>query len=140
MNDVRLNRYEVIEMNKISARNSKLWALGTSVVLGIGFLLSRFTFFDMHGMTQWPFVLFVFGLIVIAVSIIFKAHRVMISVPVGYIVGFVSGILFNSDTTDPGGGLVNNAWQIWTAVFLSSIVLGLIWVFDGKRKQKANTQ
>lgn len=107
---------------KSEVKNSAFWALGATVALGICFLLSRYIFLYMHKMTQWPFILFVSGLVVIVVAAIFNGRKTMISTPIGYIVGFVLGMLFNADIYDTGGGLLNNAWIIWTISFVVIII------------------
>jgi len=76
------------------------WFLGSAVVLTIGFLLFRYTFFDLHGMSQWTFILFVLGLIIIITASIFDAKRILICTPSGYAIGFVLGMLFNTDSFD----------------------------------------
>ena len=78
-------------------------------------------------MYAWPFYLFVFGVIVIAVAALTYSRKVMIFVPAGYIIGFLSAGLFNKDGFDPGGGLTNNGWIIWTVTLLAIILAGVAW-------------
>ena len=48
-----------------------LLALG---VLCIGFVLCRYVFFDIHGMKQWPVILFGVGIIAVAISFILEGN------------------------------------------------------------------
>jgi len=105
--------------------------LCAAAALGVCFVLARYAFFGLHGMRQWPFVLFVFGLVVICVAGIADRLRVMLGVVAGYAVGFAAGMLFNSDVfhyyRGPYGSYTNNNFQIWTYVYLLFIFLGVAW-------------
>ena len=120
-------------------RNRITWALGASVALSVAFLLCRYTFFALHGMMQWPFVLFVFGLISIIFAAIFNARKVMVCTVMGYMLGFVFGTLFHWDSYHPERGpgvYTNNNWALWTLFFFLLITLGIIWEFASKRKRQ----
>ena len=78
-------------------------------------------------MYQWPLALLAFGLVAIVIAALAFSRKVMICVPVGYMAGFLSAWLFNSDGVDPGGGLTNNGWIIWAISFLAFIIAGIIW-------------
>ncbi|MEY8356373.1 hypothetical protein AALB39_23905 [Lachnospiraceae bacterium 54-53] len=90
--------------------NKVVWAIGAVGAFLMGFLLCRYVFPDLHGMKEWPFLLFMAGLITIIIAAIFSARKVMVLTIIGYIGGFVLGMLFDVDGTDPGGGRTNNAW------------------------------
>jgi len=76
----------------------------------------------------WSFDLFIFGAAIIFIAAIVFAKKVMIAVPVGYIIGLVLAVLFNTDTFDPNPETyVNNAWTIWTGVYLVFIAAGIVW-------------
>jgi len=131
----------------VTRKNNILWTLGTAVALSIGFLLLKFVLFDIHGMGQWTFILFIFGSVVIVVAAIFKACKIMISTPLGYVVGFVLGLLFNTDGTDivdasgliiHGGSGINNWWQIWTISFVAIVVVGVVWELLCRKNNKRN--
>ena len=126
-------------MNKLknnSTRKRIIYPIAASVLLFICFLLCRYCFFNLHGMKDWPVILFTFGLIVIIVSALFNSRKVMICTPIGYIMGFVLGMLFNTDSLDPGGGILNNAWIIWTTSFLMLIIIGVVLEVVTKRIKK----
>ena len=120
-------------------RNRMTWALGASVALSVAFFLCRYTFFALHGMMQWPFVLFVFGLIAIIFAAIFDARKVMACTVVGYMNGFAFGMLFHWDSYHPERGpgvYTNNNWLLWTLFFLLFIAIGVIWEILDKHKRK----
>lgn len=48
---------------------------------------------------------------------------------VGYIGGFILGMLFNTDGIDQGGGRINNGWIILGIAFIVSILAGIILEF-----------
>ena len=47
-------------------------------VLCIGFVLCRYVFFDMHGMKQWPVILFGVGIIAVAISFILEGKAMSV--------------------------------------------------------------
>ncbi|MGN0341749.1 MAG: hypothetical protein ACI4DO_03055 [Roseburia sp.] len=106
-------------------------------ILGVGYVLTRYIFFDDHGMKQWPLVLFVCGIVIISVSFFAKAKQVPVITALSYIVGFVAGVVFQTDGVDAGGGRTNNLWIIWAVVFvcftLASILTELIAIWKQKQ-------
>ena len=116
-----------------------IWSLGVAA-LSTGFLLCRYTFFGLHGMMQWPLILYIFGLIVILVAVIYDSRKVMALTAGGYIIGFVLGMAFNWDTYHPERGpgvYTNNNWYIWTLSFLFFIAAGIVWEIICRRKKRA---
>ena len=95
-------------------------------VLCIGFALCRYVFFDIHGMKQWPVILFVIGIIAVIISFILEGKTVPICTALSYIAGFVAGVIFQTDGTDSGGTTTNNLWIIWTVVFICLTLAGVI--------------
>ncbi|MCM1055509.1 MAG: hypothetical protein NC394_08310 [Bacteroides sp.] len=97
-------------------------ALSLAGLIG-AYLILRYPLFFLHGMKQWPFILFAFGGIVIAVSgLVFGKKILPLSTLIGYTVGFVLGYLFQFDY---GIGL-NSLWIIWTCVYLAAVFVGSI--------------
>ena len=92
-------------------------------------------FFDLHGMKQWPNILAIIGLIVIVIASIADRRILGIATVAGYLGGFILAMIFNTDSLDQGGGRLNNAWIIWTAVFIISLVIGFILSVEFKRKK-----
>ena len=100
-----------------------LTALG---VLIAGFLLCRYVLFALHGMKQWPEVLFGAGVAVLLISLLAKGELLPWFVSATYPIGFAAGFLFQSNGSDPGGGSTNNFWLIWTIVFVVGLGIGMI--------------
>lgn len=110
-------------------------------VLGVGFLLCRYVFFDIHGMYDWPMLLFLFDLLVIGLSFFAKAQLVPIAASLGYLVGFLAGVLFQTDGVDLGGGSTNSLWIIWTAVFVCAVLLSVFMeLFAAVRHKSGQTR
>ena len=95
-------------------------------VLCISFVMCRYVFFDIHGMKQLPIWLFVVGMVSMAVSFFLKGKTIPICTAVAYIVGFIAGVLFQTNGLDAGGGTTNNLWIIWSTVFICLILIGII--------------
>ena len=105
-------------------------------ILCAGYVLTRYVFFDLHGMKAWPLLLFVCGVVVIGISLIAKGKQVPIFTALSYISGFAAGAIFQTNGLDAGGGKTNNLWIIWTVVFvcftLGSILTDL---FTARKKR-----
>ena len=93
-------------------------------ILCIEFLLCRYVFFDIHRMKQMPVLLLGLGMLFVAVSFFLKCKVAPIVIAVGYMIGFVAGVVFEADSVDAGGASTNNLWIIWTVVFVGFVVLG----------------
>ena len=104
-------------------------------ILCICYVLTRYVFFDLHGMKVWPLVLFVCGIVVIVVSFVAKANLVPIFTALSYITGFVVGAIFQTDGLDTGGGRTNNLWIIWTVVFLCFTLASILTELFAARKK-----
>lgn len=96
------------------------------VILLVGFILCRYTFFDIHGMKEFPKILLVLGLVVMAISALTKKKFLPYFVSMGYIIGFVFGFVFQVSRIDANGISVNNLWVIWAVVNVVFIVVGVI--------------
>ncbi len=93
---------------------------------GFVYWLCRFGFFEMHGMKQWPNLLALIGGVIILIAVMFGKRITSASTVIGYLLGFILALLFNTDGLDPGGGRTNNAWLIWGMVFIVAILIGII--------------
>lgn len=112
-------------MNK-QVSKSILWAFVTLIVFGMSYWFCQFFMFDMHGMKQLPTLLGIVTFVVLVLSLILKKYWISATTDLGYIGGFVTALLFNSDGVDAGGARTNNLWIIWTAILLACIVTGLV--------------
>ena len=95
-------------------------------ILCLSFIVCRYAFFDLHGMKQWPELLFFVGLLALGASFLTKAAAAPVFTSLAYGIGFAAGWLFQTDGVDPGGGRTNNFWIIWTLAFLFLIALGMM--------------
>ena len=128
-----------IDKARVTIKVKFLTGISAGGVLFLGYLLCGHVFLFLHGMRQWPIILLILGLFVIALSAVSNYRKVMISTVVGYVVGFACGMLFNWDTYHPerGPGVYsNNSWSIWTLVFLGFIVAGIVWQHVDKHIKK----
>ena len=105
-------------------------------VLCAGYVLIRYVFFDLHGMNQWPLVLFACGIVVIGISFIAKAKQVPFFTALSYIAGFAAGAIFQTDGLDVGGGRTNNLWIIWTIVFVCFTLASILTELFATRKKE----
>ena len=118
---------EYILNNKKSVVNHVI-ALG---ILLVGFILGRYVFFDVHGMKEFPAVLLILGLVVMVISGLSTKKIFPYFISVGYIIGFIFGLIFQVTKMDANGVSVNNLWVIWAVVYVAFIMLGVIceWCF-----------
>ena len=100
-----------------------------------GFVLCRYILFPMHGMREWPVVLFIAGTAVIIAAFLVKARYVPAAASVAYTPAFLIGVLFQTDGVDPGGGRTNNLWIIWTVVFIGIIIISVVLELVLKKKR-----
>ena len=118
--------------------NKRIVGIVSLCVLLIAFFVFRYLLFGLHGMKQFPLYLLILGIIVITVSGIIKTNRIVpIFTTIGYIAGFFVGHLFAVTSYDPGGGTLNNMWQIWLNSYATAIVAGvIIEMFNGKKHRE----
>lgn len=105
-------------------------------LLGISYWLCRYTFYEMHGMKQWPNLLALLSICILVIATIFGNQIISVATVMGYMGGFIFAMKFNTDGIDPGGGRTNNAWIIWGIIFGSSTLIGFILNFIVKQKHK----
>ncbi|MBD5084296.1 MAG: hypothetical protein HDT33_04320 [Clostridiales bacterium] len=97
-------------------------ALGGAAILAAEWLLVRFPLFGLHGMTQWPWILFLTGLIAAVFAGALGAKWAVLGTLAGYLIGFFCGVIFNI----PGPNGTTRGWFVWMCVFLAGILLGII--------------
>lgn len=115
-------------------KNKTMWGISMIGLLGISYWLCRFSFFEMHGMKQWPNLLAILSIAIIVIATIFGNRIIPVAAVVGYMGGFILAMIFNTDGVDLGGGRTNNAWIIWGTVFIFSILIGIILGFISKQR------
>lgn len=91
----------------------------------------RYPLLILHGMKEWPLILFLVGALVISISGLVLGQKVLpILTFLGYVLGFAAGYIFQRDS---GVGL-NNMWIIWSGVSLLAILVGgVVEIFRKKR-------
>ena len=105
-------------------------------LLDISYWLCRYTFFELHGMKDWPNLLAILSFIILVISTILANRIISVATMIGYLGGFILAMIFNTDGIDSRGGRTNNAWLIWGIIFCFSILIGCILAFVFKQRQK----
>ena len=123
-------------------RSGVLSAICGAIALLAVYFICGHVFLHLHGMGQWPVVLLIVGMIVIAFAALPNARRVMASVVAGYIIGFWLGMQFGRDIFHPErgplGSYTNNSWLVWTVAYLVIIFAGIVWeILARRRKSRA---
>ena len=54
---------------------------------------------------------------------------------VGYLFSYLMGFVFQSDSYDLGGGLLNDLWKIWLISYLSFFVVGIFVDIIAKKRR-----
>ena len=101
----------------------------TSVLSFIGltvfYLLIRFPLFSLHGMKQWPLILYLIGAALTLIPGFLKPEQnrtLPVVACLAYLLGFITAYFTRSDY---GEGL-NNLWILWTYVFLGASFAAVI--------------
>ena len=132
---------EVLETQKVGISLVIVWKCKRKDWLSLGllffsYLLCRFVCFPLHGMKDWPNLLAILGLAVWFVGILRKGKWFSMASWAGYLGGFVLGLLFQTEGTDPGGGQTSNLWILWTVFYLLILAAGAMKDFWTARKKK----
>ena len=111
----------------MDAKRRLALTLGGLAVLAAEWALVRFPLFGLHGMKDWPWILFLVGLIVVAIAGASGAKWAVFGTQAGYLAGFFCGVIFGT-TMD---------WWVWTCVLLAGIVLGTVAsiIFAARKKK-----
>lgn len=114
-------------MRNISS-NRIIWAAGALFTLILAYLLCEILLYFLHQQSTWHAFLIFFGTVVIIISAVFNCHKVMIGTVVGYLIGFVLAMLFQTDIViGPDDLMGSNAWIIWTVSYLIIILASIVW-------------
>lgn len=107
-------------------KKQQIWIqLLAYLLLGSGYFLCRYGLLFLHGMHQWPFLLFVVGLLFVAIYAVCRKSIAVLVTGAGYLLSFFLGVLFQSDGVDPGGGSTNTLWIIWTVAYAAILFLAI---------------
>ena len=117
-------------MKKYKTINRFYFVALSALALLVGYVLTTHVFFFLHGMRQWPFILLMFGFLVILFAALVDARKVMIGTIAGYVDGFIIAMIFGSYTfhpeRGPEGSYTHNNWLIWLGVYLLIIVASIV--------------
>lgn len=118
-----------MEKDKKSGQKGAILAM---IGIFAAYALLRFPLFAFHGMKQIPLFYLIKGVTVIGVFGVIKGYRwTPLFTLAGYFFGFLTGYIFQRTELDPGGGSLNNLWQIWFVVMVGAILVGVL--LDRKR-------
>jgi len=95
-------------------------------VLTLAFILCRYVFFWLHEMDEWPYDLWIVGIIALLLVLFTGKKYAPWFNSLGYFAGFWAGVIFHTHGFDPGGGRTDNLWSIWMLVFFGFILAGFI--------------
>ena len=123
-------------MQLINIKNKFLWGISLIGLLVISYMLCRYTFFELHGMKQWPKLLAIAGITIIIIATILGKRVISVATVIGYIGGFILAMAFNTDGIDPHGARTNNAWIIWGTTFCCSILIGFVMGLTWRRNNE----
>lgn len=109
----------------MNAKKRLTLALGGAVILAAEWALVRFPLIGLHGMFEWPWDLFMVGLIAVVIAGALGAKWTVLGTLAGYLVGFFCGVILDFPIKgDPC--YRTTGWIVWTCVFLAGIVVGAV--------------
>jgi hypothetical protein len=124
---------------KSKIQKRQIWAFGAVGLLSIFHIISRHDVLGKwHNMSDWPAILFAFGLVVIIIATFTFSRKAMICTPIGYMIGFILARIFNSDTYNEYDARYNNGWIIWMVAYLAIIAASIIWEIVSNRTKNKN--
>ena len=122
------------KMNQLKSRLiCGIVALAAQIVIFFGL---RSVVWERHMNSTWNFIMFVLACVVLVTATLSSKKILMAFAVMGYPVGFIIGTTFNRDSFDPGGGLLNNWWIVWTVSYLLIVLIGIIVEIVVKNKQR----
>lgn len=112
----------------------RMFGILSLIVLAGSYLVVRYLLFGLHGMKEFPLLLFAVGVFLIFLTGLVRKNKVLPPIiAFGYIMGFAAGALFGYDY---GEGL-NNLWIIWLWCFVTIVLVGVVGnLFLQKRAQQ----
>ena len=103
------------------------------LVLLVSYVIIRYALFSLHGMKEWPTLLFLVGAgITVASGLGFADRYLPGFTALGYAGGFVLGWVFQSDS----GRGINTLWMIWTCCYAAALAAGLVLSFFSRVRKK----
>lgn len=110
----------------------KLSILIVTIII-INYILTRFIFFNMHGMKQFADTMTLLSTCISCILLLSNNIAGSLCSSIGNIVGFIIGINFYTEKIDFITGNTNNIWSIWLISYIIIVGIGML-VFHVKHK------
>lgn len=131
-----LQEYDGIKKKGLHMKKHRRFILSL-IILTVSFFCIRIPLLSLHGMKEWPFVLFSFSACLILTDLGFsRSCCLSVCTAAGYPAGFAAG-LFLQQTSASGK---NSLWIIWTCVLAGFILAGILLSVIRKKKNPAGGQ
>ena len=118
-------------------KDKKIRRIKWIALLFIGLFVAHFIIMwasgSIFGNTSWSFFMLAVAAFMLAICAIFNRKKMTLCVSLGYILGFVVGIIFDQptvyETRDDGSVFRMSSWSwaaLWIAVLLGAFALGIL--------------
>lgn len=118
--------------------HKKSFRIISSIILFIiSFILCNYTYLDtLHGKSDAPIIMGVFGIVALLISYIFNLKALTITATLGYIITFFIGVFLETDGIVLGDGAIHELWTTW--LFSYWVFMGIGMIYDFVKKIKRN--
>jgi hypothetical protein len=97
--------------------------IGSIILFIFLFVLCNYTYLaSLHGKSDAPIIVAIFGVIALLISYIFNLKILTITATLGYIISFFIGVLLDTEGIVTGDGMIHDLWIVWLTSY---------WVFNG---------
>ncbi len=96
------------------------------LILGIGFLITRFMLFTWLGSYDWHRVMILLSSAMVCLFSINRHELTANCIPFLYVASYIAAYYFHTDGHDPGGGATSNTWYLWTLIYVVSVLLAYV--------------
>ena len=93
------------------------------LVLCIGFIITRFPLFSLIGSYDWLRVMMLLSGALICLFSLAGRDLTANAVALSYAITYVAAHYFSTDSYDPGGGRLNNAWLLWPTFHMAATAI-----------------
>ncbi|HHX52809.1 MAG TPA: hypothetical protein GX703_04765 [Erysipelothrix sp.] len=97
----------------------------SALMLIMSYFVVRYALFEQHGMIQWTNFMAILAVVVLVIAALVDKKNTIMFASYGYILSFVLGLVFNTESVDQGGGTLNNHWQIWLVTYAAIVLFGV---------------
>lgn len=122
--------------------HKKTFRIISSIILFIiSFILCNYTYLaTLHGKSDAPIIMGVFGIIALLISYILNLKALTITATFGYIIAFFIGVFLDTDGIVFGDGAIHELWTVWLFSYWVFIGIGMICDFFKKIKRNHFTE